>query len=167
MLWHPLLLLNHVTIISALSYHWEQKRPALRPAHWWSVIMGLLTINVVAIGLVMWRHGRAGGTITAAALAIQPALLAPLGAVAVFGALAIWIRRQNPNPRDAGQALMLAGLLWLIVYDASFVTAYVGLKAGLLLVLLLPMAYVSVMIMRSWARLMLLSQRPEFKRVET
>jgi 4-hydroxybenzoate polyprenyltransferase len=166
-LWHPLLLLNHVTIISALSYHWEQKRPALRPVHWWSISTGLLGINILAIAMVIWRLNRHGIAITPASLSIQPSLLGPLGAAAVFAGLAIWIRRQNPNPRDAGQALMLAGLLWLIVYDAGFVTAYVGLKAGLLLVLLLPVAYMSVLVMRSWSKLILLSQRPDFKRVET
>ena len=37
LLWHPLLLLNHVTILSTVAYLWEQKRPALTKLHWWAV----------------------------------------------------------------------------------------------------------------------------------
>ena len=34
LLWHPLLLLNHVTILSLIAYRWEEKRPPLTPIHW-------------------------------------------------------------------------------------------------------------------------------------
>jgi 4-hydroxybenzoate polyprenyltransferase len=166
-LWHPLLLMNHVTIISTIAYHWEQKRPALRPAHWWSVLLGLAGLDLLAVALVWWRRSRVAGQSLSAILTLSPALLGPAAAVAVFCVLAIWIRRRSPNPRDAGQALMLSGLLWLIVYDASFVIGFAGLLAGLLLLLLLPVAYLSVVVMRWWSKLILLSQRPTFKRVET
>jgi 4-hydroxybenzoate polyprenyltransferase len=167
-LWHPLLLLNHVTIVSTIAYHWEQKRPALRPVHWWSVFLGLGGFDALAIGLVWWRrHARYPLRRAVDILSIKPALLGPALAVAVFIFLAILIRRRNANQRDAGQTLMLAGLLWLIVYDACFVTEFVGIPEGFLLLILLPMAYFSVVVMRWWSTLMLLSQRPTFKRVET
>jgi 4-hydroxybenzoate polyprenyltransferase len=166
-LWHPLLLLNHVTIISTIAYHWEQKRPALRPAHWWSVILGLVGLNLLAVMLVWWRRSRAPGQSLGTILSLSPALVGPAAAVVVFFFLAISIRRRSANPRDAGQALMLSGLLWLIVYDASFVIGFAGVIAGLLLLLLLPVAYVSVLIMRWWGKIILLSQRPTFKRIET
>jgi hypothetical protein len=62
--------------------------------------------------------------------------------------------------------MMLYGLLWLIVYDAAFVAAYVGWLAAGAVLLLLPVAYLSVQLMRWWAQLMTLSQRPPFKRAQ-
>jgi hypothetical protein len=100
-------------------------------------------------------------------LSIHQALLGPLCAVLVFVFLAILIRRRHANEREAGQTLMLSGLLWLIVYDASFVTEYAGVREGILILMLLPMAYFSVIVMRWWSTLILLSQKPTFKRVET
>jgi hypothetical protein len=167
-LWHPLWLLNHVAIVSTVAYHWERKRPALRPVHWWSVFLGLAGINLFAISLVWWRrHARDPYLSTSEILTLGPELYLPLAASVVFIFLALWIRRRNPNPRDAGQTLMLAGLLWLIVYDAVFAATYAGPGAGLAVLALLPAAYVSVLAMRAWGRVMLLSQRPQFRRVET
>ena len=60
---------------------------------------------------------------------------------------------------------MLTGLLWLIVYDAAFAWIYVGWRSAAGLLLLAPISYVSVLLMRWWARLILLSQQPEYKRV--
>jgi 4-hydroxybenzoate polyprenyltransferase len=167
-LWHPLFLLNHVTILSAVAYQWEQKRPVLKPVHKWSVYSGLAGLDCLAIGLVWWRrHTRDRLAPVKVILSIRPELLIPIAAAIVFVGVAIWIRKRNSNPRDAGQALMLAGLLWLIVYDSSFALAYAGWLPGLLVLLLLPVAYMSVMVMRWWSKLMVLSQRPAFKRVET
>jgi len=47
---------------------------------------------------------------------------------------------------------MLYGLLWLIVYDAAFVAGYVNLLAAAAILLLLPLAYFSVRMMR-WCAL--------------
>jgi 4-hydroxybenzoate polyprenyltransferase len=165
-IWQPLLLMNHITIVSTVAYHWEHKRPILRPVHWASVFLGLGALDGVAIGLVylkrshqpaLWPHG---------VLSVQPALLGPALAVLVFFCLAVWIKERSTNSRIAGQALSLAGLLWLIVYDASFVVGYVGIPEGIMVLMFLPVAYVSVLIMRWWSKMMLLSQRPTFRRVE-
>src|SRR5688572_22400692 len=56
LLWHPLLLLNHVTILSAVAYHWEEKRPALTRAHWLTVFGGLAAVDAAAIGFIAARH---------------------------------------------------------------------------------------------------------------
>ncbi len=53
--WHPLLLLDHVVLLSAVGYHWEQKRPPLEATHWWTVIGGLVGINLLIIGGVGWK----------------------------------------------------------------------------------------------------------------
>src|SRR3954466_6113474 len=44
LLWHPLLLFNHVTILSLVAYRWEEKRPPLTRVHWWVVLGGVAAI---------------------------------------------------------------------------------------------------------------------------
>ena len=169
-LWHPLLLFTHVTVLSTIAYRWEQKRPPLTLAHRAVVAAGLAVINGVAIALlgaaledgdVLWafQHDEA--------MRWTPWLLLPAGAVVAFIGIGAFIRWRTPGLRDAGQKLMLYGLLWLIVYDACFVIAYVGWWQGLLLLLLFPAAWLSVQLMRWWSKLVSLSQRPTFKRVRT
>ena len=169
-LWHPLLLFTHVTILSTVAYGWEQKRPPLTRAHLAVVGAGIAVINGVAIALL--GAAIADGDVLLAlqtdpALMWTPWLLLPIGAVVVFIGIAAFIRWRTPGLRDAGQKLMLYGLLWLIVYDACFVIAYVGWWEGLLLLLLFPAAWLSVQLMRWWSKLVSLSQRPTFKRVRT
>jgi hypothetical protein len=165
LLWHPLLLMNHVTILSAVAYHLEQKRPALSRIHWWAVLGGLALADVMCILLVWWRRSaRLGQTGIIDSLWIEPGLLFVVGAVIAFLAGAWVIHRMAGDTRAAGQSLMLFGLLWLIVYDASFVAGYVGSFPALLIMLLLPAAYLSVQFMRWWGKLMLLSQKPAYQR---
>jgi hypothetical protein len=166
LVWHPLLLLNHVTILSLIAYRWEEKRPPLTPIHWAAVPGGLLAIDALLIVLLVLRRGGRAPDLWAA-LNVTPALVAPAAAVVVFVALAWVIKRRSASPREAGQRLMLYGLLWLIVYDFSFAAGYVGLVPALLLLTFLPLAYLSVQVMRWWGGLVALSQRPQFKRAET
>jgi 4-hydroxybenzoate polyprenyltransferase len=156
LLWHPLLLLNHVTILSLVAYQWEQKRPALSAIHWWAVLGGLLLADVVCVSLVWWRRPES--------LWIRPALYLPAGAVLAFVIGGAVIHHQAGDSRAAGRALMLYGLLWLIVYDASFVAGYVGTVPALFLLLLLPAAYLSVQLMRWWGRILSLSHKPVYQR---
>jgi hypothetical protein len=169
-IWHPLLLLNHVAILSTVCYRWEHKRPALTRTHWWAVLGGLGLVDVMCIALVWWRRQDRYHGNFAQALWITPALLLPLAAVLVFIVLALSIRRKfaadgRAGERRAGQIVMLYGLLWLILYDVCFTIGYVALVPGLLLLCLLPMAYLSVKAMRAWSRVLSLSQKPEFVRV--
>ncbi len=161
LLWHPLLLLDHTAILSAVAYCWEEKRPNLTRSHWWVVMGGLFAVNAIAIAGWWWRTSTHH---TPLGLWIKPALAWPVIAGAVFLLLAWRIRRATPTSRVAGQKLMLYGLLWLIVYDVAFAVGYVGVSAGLILLVLLPLAYLSVQLMRWWSNLLLLSQRPEFRR---
>ena len=163
LLWHPLLLLSHVVILSAVAYHWEEKRPPLTRAHWLTVIGGLVAVVVALVATVAARQGD-----PAPALRVDRGLLLPLAAVVVFIAVGWGVRRTSATSREAGQRLMLYGLLWLIVYDACFVAAYVRDAAATLAVLaLLPVAYFSVRLMRWWSKLATVSQKPQFKRAET
>jgi hypothetical protein len=166
LVWHPLLLLNHVTVVSLVAYRWEEKRPPLTPIHWAAVPGGLAVIDALLIGLLAWRRTRGSDSIVHA-LRISPMLIYPALAAAGFIVLAIAIARTSGNWRAAGQRLMLYGLLWLIVYDFSFAAGHAGLMPALLLLALLPLAYASVQVMRWWAGVMALSQRPQFKRIET
>ena len=164
LLWHPLLLLNHVAILSAVAYHWEEKRPPLTRAHWLAAFGGLAVIDATAVGFMISRHEAWPHP----ALRVGPELLAPLLAVFVFVVVAWRVRKTSASSREAGRRLMLYGLLWLIVYDACFVSAYTrNVLATLAVLLLLPVAYFSVRLMRWWSKLMALSQKPQFKRART
>jgi UbiA prenyltransferase family protein len=159
--WQPMLLLNHIALVSTVAYQWEQKRPPLTKRHWWAVLGGLAAMDGLLIFAVAWRRH------TASALAITPGLIWPGAAAAAFVGAAVYIRKRNRNARQAGGTLMLTGLLWLIVYDAAFVAGYIGLAPAALILGLLPVAYLSVQLMRWWSGILALSQRPAYKRVET
>ena len=168
-LWHPLLLLNHVVILSAVAYWWEAKRPTLTARHWAAVGGGLLAADAVLLGMVIYR--RTGGFATgvdwtrwAAVLSVRPGLWVPAALAAGFVLVAWVIRRRHADPRAAGRQLMLVGLLWLILYDAGFVLVYVGPRPAAVIVALLPAAYLSVRLMRAWSAVLELSQRPEYQR---
>ncbi len=160
-IWHPLVLLNHVTILSAVAYHWEQKRPPLTRKHWGTVLGGLAGIDLFLIAAFGWRNRDSG---LVKAVQLDWALLPVLGAAAAFVGVAFLIRKRNTVPTDAGQKLMLFGLLWLIVYDTAFVGGYVSWVAAAVLLCLLPVAYWSVQFMRWWGKLVSVAQRPAFQR---
>lgn len=164
LLWHPLLLLNHVAILSTVAYRLEQKRPALTPIHWWAMLGGLAVVDATCVWVVWWRRQQRLGGDFIDTLWITPGLWLAGAAVVAFAILAILIRLFSADVRSAGRKLTLAGLLWLIVYDAVFVAGYVGWAPAVLLLLLLPISYLSVVLMRWWARIVLLSQRPEYQR---
>jgi hypothetical protein len=168
LLWHPLVLFNHTTILSLVAYRWEMKRPPLTRLHMWAVLGGLALIDLVLIflevGDIFWTSGPRHPSIVRA-LQIRPALAAPFLAGIAFIGVAYLLRKRRET-RIAGQMIMLYGLLWLIVYDVAFAAGYVDpISAGVLL-MLLPVAYAAVQMMRWWGRLVSLSQRPEFRRAE-
>jgi|GEM_PF-567584 len=163
LLWHPLLLFTHVAIVSTVCYLWEEKRPALSPIHWISVIGGVSLIVLSLVGITLFSHARYGQLDSP----LPYPLVLPLTFVGVFLLIGWHIRRTSSTRRDAGQTLMLSGLLWLIVYDSAFVAGYVGLLYGAALLALLPIAYLAVLLMRWWSRLMLISQQPQFRRIPT
>src|SRR5947207_3275500 len=104
LVWHPLILMNHVTILSAVAYHLEQKRPPLTRAHWWAVIGGLLVADVVCVMSVWWRrqHHFAHGTF-AQSLRVETGLIYPLLMAPLFIAIAFILRRRARDARTAGQ----------------------------------------------------------------
>src|SRR5262249_17777108 len=105
LLWHPLLLLNHVALLSAVAYVWEEKRPPLTKAHWWWVIIGLVVGNALSIVAVIWRWR----TTWPKELDAGNGLLAAGIAAFSFIAVAWGIRKASDTSRAAGQKLMLFG----------------------------------------------------------
>ena len=168
-LWHPLLLFNHVVILSAIAYRWEQKRPPLARAHIVVIGAGLAIVDALAIIALGTHRGQAGDPVHALqfdpSMAWTPKLLVPIAAVVGFIIVGIVIRVRTPGLRDAGQKLVLYGLLWLTIYDACFVFAYVGWWEGLLMLLFFPAAWLSVQLMRWWSKFVSIAQPPAFKRV--
>jgi hypothetical protein len=169
-LWHPLLLFNHVVILSTVAYRWEQKRPTLSKAHVGIIVASLALVDSIAIIVLGTIRGGGDGDVRFAlrhdeSMMWRPGLLMPIGAILAFFVVAIYIRWRTPGLRDAGQKLMLYGLLWLTIYDACFVYAYVGWWQGLLMLLFFPAAWLSVQLMRWWSKIVSLSQKPTFKRV--
>jgi len=162
LLWHPLLLFTHVSILSAVAYWWEEKRPELTAAHWAMVLGGVGLVDILAVLIVLTRGAEAGS-----GLGWNAGLLAPIGLAVLFVIIAWRIRKRSATPRQAGQTLMLTGLLWLIVYDSAFAWVYVGWRYALALLVLLPMSYLMVQFMRWWSKLLSLSQPPEYKRVRS
>jgi hypothetical protein len=161
LVWQPLWLLNHVALLSAVCYAWEEKRPVLNIRHWLGV---LLCLGAIDAGMI-WLIGAGGGSGTFVDnLHLDLRLLAPAAATLGFVLLARQVRRRCPTRREAGQATMLYGLLWLIIYDAIFAGLWAHWAAGVGILLLLPVAYFSVKVMRWWSKLLAASQRPEFKR---
>lgn len=161
--WHPLLLLNHVTILSTVAYAWEQKRPLLTRRHVAAVTTGLIATNATLLSALWIRRG-ATRTTYLDDLAISPALLWPAAAVGAFFVVAAVIRRRHAESRGAGKMLMLAGLLWLIVYDAAFVAGHVAVMPAVAILALLPVAWASVKVIRGWSTLVALSDRPQYLR---
>jgi hypothetical protein len=165
LLWHPLFLMNHTTILSAVCYHLEAKRPPLTKRHWYAVIGGLLTADIICILAVWWkRDHRFELDKFSEYLWIEPGLLYAASAALIFALMAWVIRKRYLDPRTAGQTMMLIGLLYLIVYDVCFVAGYVSPVAASMLLILLPAAYLSVQFMRWWSKLLSLSQKPTFQR---
>lgn len=161
-LWHPLLILNHVVIISAVAYRWEAKRPPLTPQQGWMLVAGLAALNIGLIGAFFFRRGES----FAESLRLSPALISPLIAAGVFAVFALTIKQRANDRRAAGKALILYGLLWLILYDALFVGGYVNWWLGAALLVLWPISYLAVRAMRVWAVMTDLARKPEYIRAE-
>lgn len=164
-IWHPLWLLNHVTVLSTVAYTWEEKRPTLTKAHWWGVLGSVAGIDVLSVAAsFFWHRDRHPTWSTFRCMSLSPALLLPIAAMLAFILVGAYVYRTTTPRRVAGQKLMLYGLLWLIVYDASFATAYAASPwAGAMLLALLPLAWLSVQLMRGWSKLLVAAHKPQYQ----
>jgi 4-hydroxybenzoate polyprenyltransferase len=165
LLWHPLLLMNHLTIVSTLAYIFEQKRPAMTRAHRVTIAGGLVFIDAILIVLYYFSQAGFGDSFTTT-MWITPRLIFPMIAVLGFVVLAMLIIRRGKSNREIGHQLWLCGLLWLIVYDATFVEAYVSPAWAGIILALLPVTYVGMRVMSVAGGIAALARRPEFRRAE-
>jgi hypothetical protein len=139
-LWHPLLLMDHVVVLSVVCYILERKRPHLGRAHRWTVGLILLGLNALLIGgvatAIWWRDGLGD---LPRRMGLGEELLWPGIAVTVFAAFVfatvLALRQEEglsnrglvERQRRTGRKLMFFGLLWLIVYDVAFVYGFLKL----------------------------------------
>jgi hypothetical protein len=138
--WHPLLLMDHVVVLSVVCYILERKRPHLGSAHRWAVALMLLGLNLLLVGgvavAVWWREGWEELPMR---LGLGEGLLWPGIAAAVFAAFVLAtvlaLRQEEglsnrglvERQRKTGRKLMFFGLLWLIVYDVAFAYGFLKL----------------------------------------
>lgn len=164
-IWHPLLLMNHLTLISALAYIWEQKRPRMTRGHRATVLGGLAVIDAILIALYYFWYADRGESLFQMAR-WTPRLIFPVLAFLGFLVLTILIFRRNRSYRQSGRELWIAGLLWLIVYDAAFVDAYVSPIWALVILALLPVSYAASQAMTVAGGIAAVARRPGYRRAE-
>ena len=160
--WHPLWLLNHVAIVSAVAYRWEAKRPPLTKQQGLWIGLTLVAMNVMLVATIFFRRGLD----FAGSLRLSWALIPPIALSVAFAVLGTTIKKRANDRRAAGKALILYGLLWLVLYDAAFVIGYVSLWYGLALLAFWPVSYGAVRAMRVWASMTDLARRPVYVRAD-
>ena len=147
LLFLSMFLLTHVIVVSAIAYKLENKRPRLKRWDIVLIVVGILVGNGLAIIYMAWRH--------TFDRPVWEMLIGPGAAAAIY---AIWATRQLMNrtrsPRQKGERLMLMGLFWLFIYDASMLLANRQWLAGLAITLLLICAIASFFTIRWLSRAM-------------
>jgi 4-hydroxybenzoate polyprenyltransferase len=145
LLFLSMILLTHVAIVSTIAYKLENKRPRLKVRDFAAVIAGLVVGNALALGYMALR-----GSLTPE---ILPMLWGPAIAAGIYILWATFtLARQNLSPRQKGERLMLLGLFWLFLYDASILLANRQPLASLAVALLLVCAIASFFALRYLSR---------------
>ena len=129
------------------------------------IACGLALIDAILITLYYFSRGDESESFMAR-MWITPRLVFPLIAVLGFLVLVGLILRRGKSYRDIGRQLWLGGLLWLIVYDAAFVNAYVSSAWACVILTLLPVTYVGMKVVGVVGGVAALARRPEFRRAE-
>ncbi len=141
----PLILFTHITLISTAAYHLEHKRPRLKIRDLLLVAFGLLGVDALLMDLTFWKN-------------ISPAshlslLMGPLLAAAIYWSFVLATLRSKKNsPRAKGTRIMLVGLFWLFVLDASLLAANGQWSATVLIGGLGVLAWTAFWLLRRWGR---------------
>jgi 4-hydroxybenzoate polyprenyltransferase len=133
-----MILLTHVVIVSTIGYKLENKRPRLRRRDLVFVVFGVLVGNGLALWYMMTRRIEVLNAETLRML-IGPGIAAVVYVAWTVGLMAT----PNLSPRQKGDRLVLMGLFWLFVYDASILVANHQYLAGVAITLLLLCAVCS------------------------
>ena len=137
--WPAWLSMTHVIGLSAASYRLENKRPPLAGPYIWLMTAGWA---FATLGLIAWMNHHAidsGGVLLWAF---------PLIATGIFITLALRIRDRASGDREAGKSIMKTGLLWLIVYDVTWLIGLQHWIGAATLIALVPAAIGSMALMR-------------------
>lgn len=151
----PMLLFTHVALISTVAYPLEHKRPRLQVRDFLLVIGGLLAVDGLLFDLASWRN---------VSLAFHPFwLVGPLlAAVLYWGFVLATLRTDKILPRTKGARIMLVGLFWLFVYDASVLASNGQWISAANIGGLGILAWVAFWLMRSWGRSVTI-KRPHYR----
>lgn len=147
LLFLSMILLTHVIVISTVGYRLENKRPRLRRRDLLTVVLGIMIGNGVAVWYMMWRH----------ALSVESLrmLIGPGIAALVYAAwVAAVLRTKGMTAKQKGDKIVLLGLFWLFVYDASILVSNGQYLAGVAITLLLICAILSFFGIRFLSRVM-------------
>jgi 4-hydroxybenzoate polyprenyltransferase len=145
LLFLSMFLLTHVVIVSAIAYKLENKRPRLKTRDLLTIILGLVVGNTLAL---VYMHLRGALNRDILPLFIGPAAVAFIY-ILWAGSVLLGKRR---TPRQKGERLMLFGLFWLFLYDASILLANRQALASLAITLLLICAVASFFAIRYLSR---------------
>ncbi len=141
----PLILFTHVTIISTAAYYLEHKRPRLKISDFLLVAFGVLGLDGLLADLAFWQNGSLYSHLSL--------LIGPLLAAAVYWAFVLTtLRIRTISPRAKGGRIMLVGLFWLFVLDASLLAANGQWIATLIIAGLGALALLAFLLMRRWGR---------------
>jgi hypothetical protein len=140
--WPIWLTMSHVIGLSAACHKLEGKRPRLDHVQTWIVTGGWAFASVVLIAWV--SRGNPVLTIPAPWFWVGPVATA-----ALFGLISVWNVRRIGFGRAAGAKLMKDGLLWLIVYDTSWLLSAQLWPQATLVGAMLPLSLLSMSLMRS------------------
>lgn len=146
LLFISMFLLTHIFLVTLVAYRWENKRPRLGRGDVTLGVLGLLLGNAMALWYMYHR-----GTFFKD---VWVMLVGPMAAAMIFivWALILW-RRTDVSPRQKGGRLMLLGLFWLFVYDASMLFSNGQWRAGIAVVLLFICALSSFFALRTLGRM--------------
>ncbi len=140
-IWHPLLIMDHVAAVAFVVYALEGRRPRLSRGHGWGLLFGLIGLNVLfAAGIVLIGAIRARSIARGLdVLNITEAWLYPAIAALVFAAFLVAlmlslrpmaageqpVRQLVELRRRMGSRVQIFGVVWLIVYDMAFIYGYI------------------------------------------
>lgn len=148
LLFLSMFLLTHVIIVSTVAYVLENKRPRLKRGDYLFIVFGILLGNGAAIG---WMIGK--GVFRARNSDVWIMLIGPCIAVLVYMFWASLILRSGKlSRRQKGERIMVLGLFWLFVYDATMLMSNDQWLAALAVILMFICAVISYFSLRYLGR---------------
>jgi 4-hydroxybenzoate polyprenyltransferase len=147
LLFLSIILLTHVVVVSTIAYRLENKRPRLQRRDQWAIGLGIL----IGDGAAIWYMAARG----ALAPAYLVMLIGPAIAAALYAGWAVTVLlSKERSPRQKGERLMLMGLFWLFIYDATMLMSNGQFLAGAAISILLICAILSFFGIRLLSRAM-------------